>query len=33
MRVRREEEKRYGKDIVAKCKEEPIPYFRFVNEK
>ena len=31
--VRREEEKRYGKDIVDKCKKEPKLFYRFINVK
>ena len=33
VRVRREEEKSYEKDIVDKCKEEPKPFYRFINGK
>ena len=33
VRIRREEEKRYEKDIVDKCKEEPKLFYRFINEK
>ena len=33
VRVRREEEKRYEKDIVDKCKEEPKLFYRFINGK
>ena len=31
--IRREEERKYEKNIVEKCKEEPKLFYRFINEK
>ena len=33
VRVRRDKEKIYEKDIVDKCKEEPKLFYRFINGK
>ena len=33
VRIRREEEKRYERDLVDKCKEEPKPFYGFINVK
>jgi len=33
VKVRREEERKFEKDIVDKCKEEPKLFYRFINEK
>ncbi|XP_050692945.1 uncharacterized protein LOC126983856 [Eriocheir sinensis] len=33
VKVRKEEEKRYEKDIVEKCKEQPKLFYRFINGK
>ncbi len=33
MKIRKEEEKGYEKDIVNKCKEEPKLFYKFINGK
>ena len=33
VRIRREEERKFEKDLVEKCKEEPKLFYRFINKK
>ena len=33
VRIRREEERKFEKDVVEKCKEEPKLFYRFINKK